>query len=169
MLMSLLGSLGLVLEQLQSLPGGNRSGFRSPKLFLQPSCQRIIYRKICTAWTVDLDDHDLLQDLVRETVSVSTLHKLHHTGRSTNILEQLKQTNLKEAKIKIHKAEFAHSGLTCLPAQRNKQPQACCFLLQGWCTLRFSQVEPCHFINTDKGMHFYEIKKYRKILQLLQQ
>ena len=85
MLMSLLGFLGLVLEQLQSLPGGKRSGFRSPKLFLLPtSCQRIVKRKVFTAWTIDLDNHDLLQDLVRETVSVSTLHKLHHTGSSNS-------------------------------------------------------------------------------------
>ena len=82
--MSLLWSLGLVLEQLQSLPGGKRNGFRSPKLFLSPSCQRIIKRKVFTAWTIDLDNHDLLQDLVRGTVLVSTLHKLHHTGSSNS-------------------------------------------------------------------------------------
>ena len=39
--------------------------------------------------------------------------------RAIDQYTSIAQTNLKEAKIKIHKVEFAHSRLI-LPAQRNK-------------------------------------------------
>ena len=66
--MSLLGFLGLVLEQFQSLPGGKRSDFRSPKLFLLPSCQRIVKRKVFTAWIIDLVFLNSLKKPIGETL-----------------------------------------------------------------------------------------------------
>ena len=67
--MSLLGSLGLVLEQLRSLPGGKRSGFRSPVLFPLHLRQAGVSQPVKKKKITDRTNHTTLEAAIANNVA----------------------------------------------------------------------------------------------------